>query len=98
MENDLKLLDQHFGIMGKQVIDKVTGFKGIATSLSFDLYGCVQVAVTPKADKGREYGVGQWFDVTRLEVLKDKRVMDIPDYSKGYIAEGRKGAADKPAP
>ena len=39
--NELKLL-------GLKVKDKVTGFTGIITSVSFDLYGCIQVIITPE--------------------------------------------------
>ena len=94
----METIKKHIELLGYPATDKITGFKGVITSMSFDLYGCVQAAITPSADTEKgEYKVGNWFDVTRLEITNTERVMDIPEYSKGYIAEGRKGAADKPS-
>jgi len=87
----------HLQIMGLPVRDKVTKFRGIASSVCYDLYGCIQVCITPEVDQAGKRGDQVWFDVTRLEVLGDKPVVELPDYSKGYVAEGRKGAAEKPA-
>ncbi len=39
---------EHMSVLGLWVSDEVTGFEGIATSVGFDLYGCVQVVVTPQ--------------------------------------------------
>ena len=90
--------EQHFKLLGMKVKDKVTGYSGIVTSLSFDLYGCIQAVVTPITGKGNDTKNGKWFDVTRLKVTSKKPVMALPDFSKGYIAEGKKGAAEKPLP
>ena len=88
------MTNKHFDLLGLKVRDKVTGLEGVVTSLSFDLYGCIQAAVTAPAKDGKvEYGV--WFDITRLKILSEKRVMDLPDYNQGYVAEGRKGASPK---
>lgn len=32
---------KHIDLLGLKAEDKVTGFKGVITTLSFDLYGCV---------------------------------------------------------
>jgi len=88
---------KHFDLLGKKAKDKVTGFTGVITSLSFDLYGCIQVVVTPKAEK-KEVKDGHWFDVTRLEILDSTPVLPVPDFDSGYVAEGNKGPADKPLP
>ena len=88
--------EKHLEMLGLKVQDHVTGFNGVVTSMSFDLYGCVQAVVTPPVDKSGETKNGQWFDVTRLKVLKNKPVMDRPNFSRGYIAQGKKGCADKP--
>lgn len=92
------MINKHFELLGKPAKDVITGFVGVISSLSFDLYGCIQVAISPPIDKDGEIPSGQWFDVTRVKVTKNKTVMDLPDYVAGYIAQGRKGAADKPAP
>lgn len=91
-------IEKHMKLLGLKVKDKVTGFNGVVASLSFDLYGCVQAVVTPPAGEDGKLEDGRYFDVTRLEVTSNKPVMDLPDFSKGYVAEGKKGAAEKPLP
>jgi len=86
----------HMDLLGKQGRDKVTGAKGVITCVSFDLYGCIQLVLTPRVKKDGKPEVGTWFDVTRIEITDKKPVMDLPDYNRGYVAEGRKGAAPKP--
>lgn len=87
---------KHIDLLGLKCRDRVTGLKGVITCISFDLYGCVQAVVHPGIDeKGMPLGT-QWYDVTRLEILDETPVMDVPDFSEGYIAEGKKGAAEKP--
>jgi len=89
-------IEKHMGLLGMRATDKVTGFKGVVSSVSFDLYGCVQVVLTPAAKEERELGEGHWLDVGRLTVTGKKPVMAPPDFEKGRVAEGRKGAAPKP--
>lgn len=83
-------------LLGRKVEDRVTGIKGVVTSISFDLYGCVQALVTPYAKEDGSLGESWWFDVTRLIIKSKRLVMDIPDYNAGYIAEGKSGCAYKP--
>lgn len=90
--------NQHIELLGKRAKDKVTNYTGVITTLSFDLYGCVQAVITPSVDDKGEIKSGNWFDVTRLEILDHSPVMDIPNFSSGYVAEGKKGCADKPLP
>jgi hypothetical protein len=85
-------IHEHMKKLGLKVKDKVTGFEGVVTSISFDLYGCIQVVVTPPAEAGKQED-SRWYDVTRLTILSDKPVMDLPNYEYGYVAEGRKGPA-----
>lgn len=90
-------MNKHFDLLGYKAKDKITGFKGVISSLSFDLYGCIQAVIQPECDKNSiKIEDGRWFDVTRIEILSKKRVMNIPDYTKGYISEGFKGCAEKP--
>jgi len=97
--NDSPIQD-HFNMLGHKVKDAVTGYEGVATSLSFDLYGCVQVSVTPpvrKDEDGEKY-YGKWFDVSRLKITSKRRAMDPPDFfGKTAVAKGMKGAAEKPS-
>jgi len=90
-------MNEHIALLGFKAKDKVTGFRGVITTISFDLFGCIQAVLTPPADKD---GVvtGHYFDMTRLEILSKKPVMDPPDFEAGYVSTGQKGAADKPVP
>lgn len=87
---------KHLSILGKKVRDRVTKSEGVVVSVSFDLFGCVQAIVNPGLDKDGKQKDSHWFDVSRLEVLKDKPVMQAPYYLEGAIAEGLKGPAEKP--
>ena len=89
-------MKKHLELLGLKVEDRVTGFNGVVTSVSFDLYGCVQAIVSPSVAKDGKVPDGRWFDVTRLKIVSKKPVMALPDYMSGYISEGRKGAAEKP--
>jgi hypothetical protein len=73
MEKSLKLL-------GFKVKDVTTGFEGVVTSVSFDLYGCVQAIVTPGKSKDGKLGEGYWFDVKRLKVTSKSPVMEQPTF------------------
>jgi len=90
-------MNKHFDLLGMKVVDKVTEFKGVVATLTFDLYGCIQAGVTPKAKSDGTIPDTRWFDVTRLEVKGKKPVMDLPDYDAGYVSEGRKGGFEKPS-
>lgn len=83
-------------ILGMPVRDRVTQFAGVASSVCFDLYGCVQVAVTPGVnEKDGKLDDGRWFDFKRLQVTSDVPVMPRPPYA---AAGTEIGAAEKPAP
>jgi hypothetical protein len=60
--------------------DKVTGFEGVITSISFDLYGCVQLLLNPGIKDGKLSDCC-WFDAARVELKKkDVRVMEPPSF------------------
>lgn len=90
-------IQKHLSLLGLKVKDRVTGFRGVVVSVGFDLYGCVQAIVNPGADKEAKPRESQWFDVNRLEVLDKKPVMNQPNFEFGHMAEGKKGACEKPA-
>lgn len=69
----------------------------MVTSICFDLYGCIQAAVHPCLDKEGKIKEGHWHDVARLKVLSKEPVMERPNFSEGRQAEGKQGAAEKPA-
>lgn len=88
---------KHISLLGKRVKDKVTGKKGVVSSVAFDLYGCIQAIVNPGLNKDGKLEESLWFDVSRLQVLSEKPVMEIPNYDFGPQAEGLKGAAERPS-
>ncbi len=68
-------------INGRKCADRVSGFSGTATSVCFDLYGCVQVCVTPEVTKDNSKEDARWFDIGRLDVKQGTpRVMTLPSY------------------
>ena len=88
-------IKKHLECLGLKVKDKVTGRVGIITSISFDLYGCIQVVITPQC--GETFGAS-WYDIIRVEVLDEKPILDLPNYDQGYISQGKKGCALKSLP
>ena len=82
-------MKEYLNILGHQVRDRVTGFTGIATTVAFDLYGCVQVIVSQPGvnDKG-ETKPGAWFDFKRLVVDSLIPVMDQPVFQQIGSEEG----------
>lgn len=55
--------------LGKEVKDRVSGFKGIATAKCEYLNGCVQILVHPKVDEKGEMKKGSWIDESQLEEI-----------------------------
>lgn len=89
-------IQKHLELLGMPCKDKVTGMKGIITSIGFDLYGCVQAIVHPGLSKEGELKETLWFDIGRLEIIGKEPVMDRPNFDYGHIAEGKKGPSEKP--
>ena len=92
----MKDIQKHLNLLGKPVKDKVTGKTGVITSISFDLYGCIQAIITPKTGKDNKDVDLRWYDLCRLKVTSDKRVMILPDFETGQVAEGKRGCENKP--
>ena len=84
-------MKNHIAWLGFKAKDRVTGYVGVVSSISFDLYGCVCAVLTPATDKDGKTGDGHWFDVKRLQKLGSKPVMEAPDFGLPEI-----GAAEKP--
>lgn len=90
------VFENHINLLGLKARDKITGFTGVVDSIAFDLYGCIQATLKPPITESGEIPDGHWFDVNRLEILDKDRVVDLPDFHRGYVASGRKGPTDKP--
>lgn len=86
---------EHLKILGHRVKDAITGFEGVAESVCFDLYGCIQVAVKPGTDKEGKPVDGHWFDIKRLKVESKKVVVAPPEFTA--TAQDTFGPASKPA-
>lgn len=91
-------ITKHLNLLGYRVCDRVTGLEGVVTSISFDLYGCIQAILNPGLDKDGRPRDQIWFDVGRLAVTGTAPVMHQPafDWSPENISSGLKGAAEKP--
>ncbi|UTS52115.1 hypothetical protein [Synechococcus phage BUCT-ZZ01] len=91
METKVK---DHLSLLGKIVKDIVTGCTGVVSSVSFDLYGCIQVVV--QIQDTEKLGESDCFDVARLVVIQEEPVMNPPNFDFGHVAEGKYGPAAKP--
>ena len=75
-------MQEYLNILGYEVEDLVTKIEGIATSISFDLYGCVQVSVISNdssVKKADDKWIG-WYDFKRLVKKSETPVMDQPTF------------------
>jgi len=92
-------LKKHLELLGCRVKDRVTGFTGVAASVTFDLYGCIQAIVNPGMGSDGKLQEPQWFDVNRLEVLDAEPVMERPqfDWSPAAVSAGAKGSGERPS-
>ena len=68
-------MQEYMKLLGFLVKDKVTSKEGVVTSISFDLYGCIQAIVQPL--DGSE---SKWFDLKRLVQVGEAPVMELPDF------------------
>jgi len=87
--------------LGDLVKDDVTGFEGIASTITFNLYNCPRVAIQPTLEKGTILPGGdsendidrEWFDAPRV-VYVDGGIS--ADYET-LIAEGTTAETGAPA-
>lgn len=61
---------------GDQVVEKISGFKGVITGTAYYLTGCNQYCVTAKGKNDRTEPQNLWFDEGRLELKKKKKVKE----------------------
>lgn len=73
------MIPESIALLGLKMKDRVTGFAGVVTSVTFDLYGCVQALLTPLCKPDGPSADSYWFDVKRLMPNGD-RVMDGPTF------------------
>lgn len=59
--------------LGSKVRDSHTGFTGLATSRTENLYGAPRICIEGYLDKDGRVPAPQWFDEARVEEVKDER-------------------------
>ena len=93
------IAEQSLSLLGQRGKDRITGASGTITSICFDLYGCVQVSLTPTVeDRERNKDVGYWMDIKRVWVDSLlPPVMQAPDFLLMKSGE-EAGPAEKPSP
>jgi hypothetical protein len=74
-------MQEYMKMLGRKGRDCVTGFSGVVASVSFDLYGCVQVVLTPAVEVDGKLGESHWFDAKRIEIIDNKPVISVPSFS-----------------
>jgi len=84
----------HIELLGMRGKDRITGFEGVIITVAFDLFGCVQVVLRPAQDKDGKLPDAHFFDVGRVEITDDARVMPLPNFYTPATHE--KGPAERP--
>jgi hypothetical protein len=69
--------------LGRTYKDIVTGFKGVATSITTYIAGCESVGLTPKINDKGETGTICEFDITRLKLIGNIKKIEIPIIKTG---------------
>ena len=88
------MIKETLDLLGKRATDVVTGFEGVITSISFDLYGCVMVIISPQAGENGKMEPSKWFDKNRIRIKHAcDPVMTRPDFEK----QEPPGPEEKPA-
>lgn len=86
-------MEKHLELLGYKVRDVVSGFEGIVTSISFDLFGCVQAVVRPELDKKKRTDIipeGLYLDIKRLKRISQRPVMTQPNFALPEIGGDEK--------
>lgn len=86
-------MNEYMNLLGMKAKDRVTGFSGVVTSISFDLYGCVQGWLNPPVGKDGKTPEGGWYDAKRLETIGSKPVMTRPTFASAGTERGPEAKA-----
>ena len=57
---------------GDEVVEKITGFKGVITGTCFYLTGCNQYLITAKCERQDKEPIALWYDEGRLDLIENK--------------------------
>lgn len=82
-------------LLGKKVIDTVSGFTGIATGKHTFIAGCDRYTVQPTVEKDGKLPECQTFDEPQLKIVKAKKVVVKGEKPGGPMPFTPK---DKPTP
>ena len=91
-------MKHHLELLGHTVRDVVSDRIGVVVSISFDLSGCVQGYVAPKADKDGKVADGWWCDTKRLIPTSKKPVTPVASFEQVPGGTKLPAPASKPAP
>ena len=75
-------MQQYMKCLGETVRDKLTDIEGTVTSISFDLYGCVQAIIKQRIDKDGKVPDTKWHDIKRLDIIPGGHIMPVPNYGE----------------
>lgn len=78
--------------LGDEVQCKVTGFRGVVTSIAKCLTGCDRVTIQPPITKDGKHADALWFDINAVEILKKAKVK-----TENVTGKGRKGKGGPPS-
>jgi len=88
-------------LLGHTAEDRVTNLSGVITSISFDLYGCMQALVTPAVDKDGSLPTSYWLDIDRLYITSKRPVLEPPVFDLQPLTKSpdtlSKGPQEKPS-
>lgn len=79
--------------LGKIGEDVATDLKGVVSSVCCSLYSDIPSCIlTPMGEDNPYYNKSfPWIPQPRINILGENRVMEIPNFENGYIAQGKKG-------
>jgi hypothetical protein len=92
-------LEKSLEFLGYRATDLITDMEGVITSISFDLYGCVQgvLTVKQKVDSDKPIGL-HWVHLGRLKITSKTPVIPPPNFfGVNESAKGNTGPANKPS-
>lgn len=76
--------------LGRTVQDRITGFTGVVTGIVYYLSGCHQALVVPRVRADGGLLDSQWFDLQRLRVKTNAKIVLDNGATPGFDAPAPK--------
>lgn len=76
-------MQHHQFKLGSKLRDKVTGLTGIATAVTYHLYGCERFYLQPPVDKDGKQRDGLYCDAPQLELLHESGLEETKNSETG---------------